>query len=315
MPEAGVLVVGSSGQVGRSLLHALAQAGCRATGTTRRASDGTALPLDLATLLSQGDAAAAIAKGGRGEPSAIYCLGGMTWVDGCERDPALARRINATGPTALAAYAADVGIPFAFVSTDYVFAGREQVPGPYAEDAKPEPLSVYGASKLAGEQGVAAAHRGAVIVRSTWVYGPDEQGKNNAYSVVRSLAAKRRLAVAVDQISNPTYNADLAAALVLLVNSGASGLFHVAGPDLMDRLEWARRIGASCGLDTSLLDGVTTAAMGLPAARPLHSGLRSSRLAAQLPGFHMRPLEEGLAAAHPLLMQAAAAEQQDPALR
>jgi dTDP-4-dehydrorhamnose reductase len=119
---------------------------------------------------------------------------------------------------------------------------------------------------------------------------------NYLYSMMRSLIARKPMQVPQDQVSTPTYNRDLVRAALGLVAARASGLFHVAGPELLGRLEFAQRVARELGLDASLLRGVTTAELKQPAARPLDSGLATDRLAAEHPQLRMRTLEEALEA-------------------
>ncbi len=97
-----------------------------------------------------------------------------------------------------------------------------------------------------------------------------------------------------DQVSTPTYNRDLVRAALGLVEARAAGVFHVAGPELLGRLEFAQQVTRALGLDASLLEGVTTAELKQPAARPLDSGLSTFRIAAQYPQLRMRTLAEAL---------------------
>jgi len=289
MVQARSLVVGASGQVGTQMLAALG-AGARALATSRVERAGW-LQMDMAELASVTQAAALLDAQ---ELDAIYCVGGMTWVDGCEGDPGLAHRTNARGPGVLAEYARQRGVPYVFFSTDYVFDGAAEYPGPYAEDAVPRPLSVYGRPKLEGEQRVLAAYPEALVLRTTWVYGADPRQKNYLYTLMSTLAAGKTLRVPRDQVSTPTYNRDLVRVALGLVEARAAGVFHVGGPELLGRLEFARRIAAWLGLDAALLEGVATAELKQPAARPLGSGLAIGKLTAQHPELRMRTLREAL---------------------
>ena len=279
-----ILVVGASGQVGAQVLRILKQGS--AIPTSRHAEKPGWAALDLATVTE--DEADELAH--RFDVATIYCIGGMTYVDGCEATPELARRINCEGPAILAAAAAKRGARFVFFSTDYVFNGQH---GPYAEDASPAPICVYGESKWLGEQAVQDAHPEALVIRTTTVYGPDSNRKNFLYSLRKSLADTKVFRIPDDQISTPTYNVDLAATAVALTESEAKGVFHVAGPDVVSRLEFARRAALAMGLDTSRLSGVSTAELAQIAARPLRGGLLTGKLAAHLPKVRMRGIEEG----------------------
>ena len=255
--------------------------------TSRRAEKPGWMALDLATV-SEAEADELL---GRCEIATIYCVGGMTYVDGCESTPELARRINCEGPAILAAAAAKQGARFIYFSTDYVFNGRS---GPYVEGAPADPICAYGRSKWQGELAVQDAHPAALVIRSTTVYGPDPNRRNFLYSLRKGLAGTQPFRVPSDQIATPTYNVDLAAAVVALTESGARGVFHVAGPDVVSRLEFARRAAAVMGLDAANLSGVSTAELAQIAARPLRGGLLTGKLAASLPRLRMRGIEDGV---------------------
>lgn len=287
------LVVGASGQVGVELCHALEAGGAEQVLRSARAPQDDWLKLDLATLRSVEEAAGLLDAL---SPDLLICSGAMTFVDGCEDRPEEAYRANAYGPSMLASYARQRGIPFVFFSTDYVFDGTEQNQGPYGEGDATCPLSVYGRSKLEGERAVLRVYPEAVVIRTSWVYGPDAAGKNFISTLQRLLRAGDRMRVPSDQISTPTLNRDLAQAALELVKAGAKGLFHVTGPELLSRYELAQKVASFFSLDEGLIDGVPTASLGQRAARPLYSGLRSDRLNAAIPGFRMRSLEEGLQA-------------------
>jgi dTDP-4-dehydrorhamnose reductase len=280
-----VLVVGASGQVGTRVLRLLPSGS--AIPTSRRAERPGWTSLDLATV----SAAEANDLVRRFEIAAVYCIGGMTHVDGCESTPELAHRVNCEGPAILAAATAKRAARFVYFSTDYVFNGRL---GPYAEDEPGDPIDAYGKSKWLGELAVQDAHPAALVIRTTTVYGPDPNGKNFLYSLRKGLAGTKPFRVPADQISTPTYNLDLAAAVVALAESGAHGVFHVAGPDVVSRLEFARRAAAVMGLDPANLLGVSTAELAQIAARPLQAGLLTGKLAAYMPELRVRGIENGV---------------------
>ncbi len=285
------LVVGASGQLGVELCRALEESGSGEVVRSGRLPAPGGLVLDLAKIMTLDDAAAAL---GPIKPDLILCAGAMTFVDGCEERPEEASRINTYGPSALAAYAHSRGIPFVYFSSDYVFGGGAERPGPYAEDAEPSPLSVYGRTKLEGERAVMRVHPEAVVLRTSWVYGPDAAGKNFISSLLRLLRAGERVRVPSDQISTPTYNRDLARVTLALAGSGSHGVVHVTGPELMSRLDLGQAVARFFGLDGGLVEGVPTAGLGQRAQRPLRSGLISRRLQGIDAQGRMRTLREGL---------------------
>jgi dTDP-4-dehydrorhamnose reductase len=284
---AKALIVGASGQVGRQFLHAL---GDRAIPTSRDPQPGW-LQMDLAALSVPSDAGSVLDTHAL---DVIYCVGGMTHVDGCEAEAGLAWRTNGTGPGVLAAYAQQRRLPFVFFSTEYVFDGDPAHPGPYTEHSPTNPLSVYGRSKLEGELAVLAAHPSALVLRTTVVYGPDAKQKNYMYALIRNLSSGLRMRVPEDQISTPTYNRDLISAALGLVQAGASGIFHVSGPEILGRLEFAQQAAQHLGLDGLLLDGVPTSVLGQAAARPLSAGLDTAKLRSLYPHLRMRTLAESI---------------------
>lgn len=285
------LVLGASGQVGAELVR---QLGPAALPSARGLLSPARLSLDLHDAAEDPSLLDAILA--EHNITAVYCAAGATDVERCESDPAWAAAANHLGPLALARAARH--IPFVFFSTDYVFDGHEAPgtpPGPYVETAPTNPLSIYGRSKLLGEQAILDAHPSALIVRTTTVFGHDPQRKNFLYTLQRLLSAGTPMRVPTDQISTPTYNPDLAHATIALVEACATGVFHVAGPDIFSRYEFARLAAGILGLNASLIQPVTTAELNQRARRPLKSGLRIEKLLNTLPGLRMRGTAEAVA--------------------
>jgi dTDP-4-dehydrorhamnose reductase len=208
-------------------------------------------------------------------PEWVFCPAGLTFVDYCEDHPDEAARVNSDAPAALARAAAGIGAGFVFYSSDYVFDGSA---GPYSEDDAPNPLSVYGRSKLQGERAVLRASPRSLVVRTTGVYGPELQEKNFVYQLLRRLGASEPIRVPSDQVSTPTYNRDLAAASVALAEGEARGVYHVAGPQALDRHAFAVLAAGVFGLDAALVMAARTADLGQRARRPLQGGLRVDRV-------------------------------------
>lgn len=279
------VVIGGSGQIGGWLLHTLKERGHEAVGTYSTVAYPGLTQLDAANL----EAAAAWVRQQR--PDVVFYPAGFTWVDGCERDPEKAHSANVAQPLNLARAAADSNARFVYFSTDYIFDGMN---GPYTEASPTRPLSVYGQSKLDCEHALAAELGSRQLTaRTAWVFGPEKQGKNFAYQLARALSAGKTLEAPTDQISNPSYGPDVARAVVALVEADHSGLFHVAGPETMDRVSFAKALAAGFDLDPGLIVGKTTAELGQGAPRPLSGGLLSPRLEAIFPGI-MPPLADCL---------------------
>lgn len=272
------LVIGAAGQVGGALMERLGDQ--VAAGTYFRAPFSGGYRFEL----GRSDAETLVASTG---PDVVFIAAGMTHVDACETKAREAFRINRDGPAALAAAAREAGARTVYFSTEYVFDGRN---GPYGEDDEPNPLSVYGKSKLAGERAVLEADPDALVLRTTVVFGPEEQGKNFVYRLVSHLREGSPIPVPRDQVSSPTYNRDLASAAVALVLNGASGVLNVVGPETMSRLEFAERVAQALGLDPAPIKPVDTGFLGAGSApRPLRAGLKTKRLAAR--GLGLRSVE------------------------
>jgi dTDP-4-dehydrorhamnose reductase len=198
-----------------------------------------------------------------------------TNVERAEDDAETAYRVNEHGPRLLAAAARDAGVRFVHVSTDFVFDGTKD--GAYTEDDAPAPLSVYGASKLAGEVAVAEEMPDALIVRTAWVFGP--AGANFPTKVLELASRLPALTVVTDEHGSPTYTPDLAAGIVGLVDTGARGLYHLTGSGACSRYELALEILRLAGIDIPV-EPVTSDVFPTRAARPANSVLDCSKAAA-----------------------------------
>jgi len=285
------LVIGASGQVGASLMDALRARGHEARGTYAKHPAPELDPLDLS------DHAAVARAVGAARPDWIFCPAGLSHVDYCEDHADEAMAANRDGPAAAARAAEALGAGFVYYSSDYVFDG---VGGPFGEDATPHPLCVYGRSKHEGEQAVLSACRRAVIIRPSVVYGPERQEKNFVYQLIRACREGREFRLAVDQRASPSYNPDVALASVELCERGLSGLWHVAGPEVLDRYAFAALVCKEFGLDASRLSAVTTASLGQKARRPLDGGLEVGKAQDRLT-TRLRMPAEGLRAMREVL--------------
>jgi dTDP-4-dehydrorhamnose reductase len=220
-----VLVIGAAGQLGRHLVTQFAGAGFDVVGLTHADLD-----------LESDDIGEHVL---RLEPRVVINSAAWTDVDGCARDPDRAMLINGVAPGRLAAASAKIGATFVQVSTNEVFDGSGAYP--YGEDDQPNPINPYGASKLAGERGVAAATDDHLIVRTAWIFGP---GNSNFPSKIlgaalRSIANHAPLRVVADEWGNPSWAPGLAAGIRRAVELGARSALHVAGEPPTTRYEWA----------------------------------------------------------------------------
>lgn len=275
------LIIGASGQVGGALSSLCVRRRIEVYGTSRRGQGF--LNLDLA------DPATIAPVFEKASPDLVLLCSAMTAVDECERNPKRAGLINAAGPAAVAAACRQAGAKLVYFSTEYVFDGAA---GPYGEEDAPNPVSVYGRSKLEGERACLELP-GALALRTTVVYSHDPDSSNFVMQLIGSHKAGAKMRVPSDQYSNPTYAPELAAAALDLAEKGASGIYNVVGPDWLNRYEFALKACAAFGFDPAFLEPKPTAELGQAARRPLKAGLRTEKLAAAL-GRNLPPAEESL---------------------
>jgi dTDP-4-dehydrorhamnose reductase len=219
-------------------------------------------------------------------PDAIVNLAAMTAVDACEADPEGAFRANALGPQSLALAARACGATLLHVSTDYVFDGLKGAP--YDEVDHPNPINVYGRSKLAGERFVRDLVPEHVIVRTAWLFGG---GSDFASRSLGRLAAGQPVDAVSDRTGSPTSVRHLAARLLPIVLSGRPGTYHVAG-EAMSWFELLTRLKSLGGLPGEVR-AVVASDLGQPAPRPRRSDLTSVFLPA-LGVAPMPPTDVGL---------------------
>ena len=249
-----VLVTGAGGQLGHDLVDVLA-------GEEVLAFDHAGLNV--------ADAAAVRATVDKIRPQWILNAAAFNEVDAAEQQQAAAFAANAEGPAHLAAAAAAVAARLIHISTDYVFDGRKG--SPYDESDQPNPLSVYARSKYEGEKAVLASNASACVLRTAWLYG--HHGKNFVKAIQAAAARGGPLRVVADQVGSPTATADLAAAMVELMRTAASGLYHVVNAGACSRFDFARAIVG----DGVEVIPITTAESARPAPRPQNSSLTSVR--------------------------------------
>jgi len=195
-----------------------------------------------------------------------------TNVEAAEDDPERAYEVNEDGARILARAARENQMPYVQVSTDFVFDGTKD--GPYVEEDVANPVSVYGASKLAGELAVYDEYPMSLIVRTAWVFGPN--GANFPVKILESAQKRPELKVVTDEIGSPTYTVDLAFGILGLVGAGAAGVYHLAGWGSCSRYELAVETLRLAGIDAKV-EGVTHDVFPMKAKRPLNSVLDCSK--------------------------------------
>ncbi len=200
-------------------------------------------------------------------PDVIVNCAAYTDVDGCEDNYDTAFSVNATGVRNIALAAKESGCKVVHISTDYVFDGFDH--DVYTEDSPVNPLSLYGKSKLKGEMHLQEVLTDFIIIRTAWLYGG--VGHKNYVQTMLSLGKKfKELKVVVDQIGSPTFTADLAKAVCLLIKGEHCGIFHVTNSGSCSRLEWSQKIFEISG-NKIKLNPVTSDEFPRPASVPSHA--------------------------------------------
>ncbi|MDO8586748.1 MAG: dTDP-4-dehydrorhamnose reductase [Armatimonadota bacterium] len=226
---------------------------------------------------------------GRAKPELVVHCAAFTDVDGCERDPDKAYRVNALGSWNVAAASEQVGAAILYIGTDFVFDGEKD--GHYDEFDTPNPLSHYGRSKWAGEQLVREACRKHFIIRTAWMYG--ERGKNFVTTILNAAAEGKHLRVVSDQIGSPTYSKDLARVIVSLAGSPLYGVYHATNSGSCSWYELAVKAVQFAGLKGVYVTPIPTSEWPTPTRRPKRSVLR--HLALEMQGRDdLRPWDEAL---------------------
>lgn len=208
---------------------------------------------------------------------AIVNCAAYTDVERAEENEAAADLLNRLAPANLAAAAAATGATLIHISTDYVFDGRAHTP--YTEQAPTAPLSVYGRTKIAGEQAVEASGCSYLILRTAWLYSAF--GNNFLKTMLRLTAERESLKVVFDQIGTPTYAGDLALGIFSVIEGGQlrghEGLYHFSDEGVCSWYDFAVEIAASAGHDKCRIEPCRTAEYPTKAPRPAYSVLDKSK--------------------------------------
>ena len=273
-----LLVTGAGGLVGRSVIEH-----CAAQGDSVFAFDHASLDIS--------DAAALRTIFSEKKPEVVINCAAWTDVDGCESDPVHAERANALGPELLASSCREIDALLITISTDYVFDGTKQ--GFYTQHDQPNPISIYGRSKLEGERRAQAAWARTIVVRSGYIFG--NGGKNFLSTLLARAARNEPLKAISDMVGTPTYAPDLARRLRSLAALDLPGVFHVVNTgDGASFESFARTALEIAELTAAPLETVTLDDLHRPAPRPRNSRLRCLWSEA----LHLDPLPHWVDALH-----------------
>lgn len=270
-----ILVTGGAGMLGSDLLKRL--------GQSHEAKGVDLVDMDILDEAGTRDLIVGI------RPDWVIHCAAFTNVDGCEKEPEKAFSVNAEGARNVAMASRFAGARMLYVSTDYVYDGSKKVP--YIETDPPAPLNTYGMSKLKGEHEVLAVAPGALIVRTSWLFG--ENGPNFVKAILGQIGKKKELEVVADQVGNPTYTPDLSEAIARLVERGAGGVYHVSNSGSCSWFEYAKKVLELAGATGMEVRPITTQELGRPALRPAYSVLSNEKYRL-LTGHALRGWDEAL---------------------
>jgi len=207
------------------------------------------------------------------EPDVVIHLGAMTGVDSCEKEESMAFDINTKATQIIAQQCSILDKFLIYVSTDYVFDGNSSM---YYEDASPNPLSIYGKSKLGGEKMVQEFSTNWCIARTSTPFGIHPTKKSFPIWIIENVKQKKQVNIVTDQITSPTYVPNLSQMLMEISKKNINGIIHTSGATSISRYKMAELIFEKFDLDKTLLKGVSSDEMNWIAKRPKNSTLNTS---------------------------------------
>lgn len=288
------MVTGSNGLLGQkitdlALQHKTVELIATSRGENRHPADGSYRYINLNILDPQRLREVVAAE----RPDVIINTAAMTHVDACENDPEGCRELNVDAVQTLIGLCEELNIHLIHLSTDFIFDGKN---GPYAEDDKPNPLSLYGQSKLDAERLIQRSSCKWTILRTILVYGvvADMSRSNIVLWAKGALEKGQPLNVVNDQWRMPTLAEDLARACLLAAEKGIGGVFHISGKDLFAIHELVAAVADYWQLDRSLITEVSSATLSQAAPRPARTGFILDKARREL-GYEPHTFREGLA--------------------
>lgn len=280
-----ILVIGAKGMLGRDLIPELQ--------TAFPESELLGWDIDEIDLRKKRET---IEKIESVQPTVLINVAAYTDVDGCESNVEEAFLVNSEGMSHIAQGVRRCGARAIYLSTDYVFDGKKNLP--YVEEDSPSPLNTYGHSKLRGEEVTLELGENGLVIRTQWLYGL--YGRNFVTAILQQVREKlkapernRHLTIVNDQIGSPTYTVDLSQVIVRLVQRKASGIFHVTNQDTCSWYEFGKTILKCLNLQGIDVIPISSSQLNRKAPRPLYSVLSSEKLRREM-GVRLRPWTEAL---------------------
>jgi dTDP-4-dehydrorhamnose reductase len=251
-----ILITGSNGMLGHDLIEVL--------------KDNHELLLTTSKTLDITDADSVMDFIVKSNPDIVINSAAYTDVDGCESNPDLAYNVNGEGVKNLALACREVDCPLVHISTDYVFNGQND--RPWVEDDEIGPISIYGKSKLKGEEHIKEILEKYFIVRTAWLYGVN--GRNFPRTMLELAQNHSEITVVYDEVGTPTYTPDLAKGISKLIETDYYGTYHLTNSGNCSWCEFARYIFEVADVDVNVIP-VTASEFARPAPRPSYSVLEN----------------------------------------
>ena len=274
-----ILITGAAGNLGRELTRQLLPA---------HDVVGADLLGDVAHRLDICDYAACIRLIDAAAPDLVIHAAAWTDVDGCALDPPRATRVNGIGAQNIAVGCARHGIPIVYISTNEVFDGRRRLP--YREYDLTNPINAYGGSKCYGERAIAAVNPRHYIVRTSWLFASG--GGNFIHAILRAAEAGKQLRVVINEVANPTYTVDLAAAIAELIGSGRYGTYHLVNRGAASRWQLARYALDAAGMADLPIERIALAQWQRASTPPEYAAL--DNIAAASLGIELRHWQDAV---------------------
>jgi dTDP-4-dehydrorhamnose reductase len=261
-----ILVIGASGQVGGSLFRQLNNHNKTTScyGTYSSFASDKLKKLDISEFKAVQTIISEL------KPNIVFLPACITNVDQCERDPKGTHIINVEGVKNIVDVVSNTTTKLVYFSTDFVFDGDE---GLNDENSKPNPINEYGYQKLLSEKYIQNNLQKYSIIRTSSVYGNEEQGKNFICRLLKNLQEGQTATIPKDEQCTPTYNEDLAQYAIDVALDKSTGIYHAVGTQLTNRYKFALEAARVFGIDTSLIKPILSSDLKRPAKRPLNAGL------------------------------------------
>jgi dTDP-4-dehydrorhamnose reductase len=278
------LVTGANGMLGDALCPLLQKHAYKVYATDILTGNGI-FKLDIRNLTDVIDAVSS------SKPDIIFHLAAETDVDKCELNEEHAYLNNTKGTENMAVVCKKKGIPMVYISTAAVFDG-EKTTG-YTEEDLPNPLSIYGKSKLKGEEAVEALLSKYYIIRAGWMIGGFNKDKKFVWKIAQLLETKKEIPVVIDKIGSPTFTTDFAKGILSVISTRQYGLYHCVNKGICTRFEIAQKIAEYMNKNDVILKPVTSEVFPLPAPRARSEALLNYRLS-NMGLDNMRPWQDAL---------------------